>query len=777
MEYRVSTSVRNLVEFVMRSGDITSGLASAERMNEGTRIHKKIQSEGGENYDSEVPVSIDIEKDEIVLEVAGRIDGIIHSDDGVILNEIKSVSCDINFVSEDYDEKHWAQLMCYGYIYSKLNGLKNIKIRLTYFSILSDKTKDFNRDCSMEELEKFFDSLAYEYIKWVSFIKNWQEERNLSIKNLKFPFASYRKGQRRLAVAVYRAIRDGKRLFASAPTGTGKTAGVLFSAVKAMGENITSKIFYLTAKTTTRRVAENTCRLLRDNGFKIKSITLTAKEKICFKDASCNPNDCEFANGHFDRVNDALRKIIKYDSIDREKIEETAMKYNVCPFELSLDAAIFADIVICDYNYVFDPSASLKRFFMDSKTDYTLLTDEAHNLVDRARDMYSASLNKKAFLNIQRETKVALPDVSHSAGDVNKYFICEKKKLKSESCKISVSSKAPEDIYKLLNVFTKTVEKGFLQKHGIDREMKSQILELYFNTMDFMKIYEAYDEKCYRTYFENASSNLFLCMMCINPSPKLDSIMKKVKSTVLFSATLRPFDYYEDILGGRDGTEEIALPSPFPPENLKVFIDSSISTKFADRDKSYDSVADDIIALVSEGGNYLVFFPSYKYLEEVYKKFEVLPKDTRIIIQKPDMSDDERNEFLNNFSKKSSGTLIGFTVMGGIFGEGIDLTGDRLSGAVIVGVGLPKVGSSRDIIKEYYDEKCGTGFKYAYIYPGMNKVLQAAGRVIRTESDKGVLLLIDTRFLRSPYRSLLPDFWHPLIKVRNAAEILYFIKK
>ena len=777
MEERVSTSVRNLVEFVMRSGDINSGFASAERMNEGTRIHKKIQKDGGENYEAEVAVSIDIKKDNIILEVGGRIDGIIHTEDGIVLNEIKTVSRDISNVFEHYDDKHWAQLMCYGYIYSKLNGLESIKMRLTYCSTFDYNTEDFNKECSIGELEEFFNSLAYEYLKWASFIKNWKDKRDSSIKNLKFPFENYRKGQRNLAVAVYRAVRDEKRIFACAPTGTGKTAGVLFSVLKAMGENITSKIFYLTAKTTTREVAEDTCRLLRNNGLSIRSITLTAKDKICFREGNCTPDDCEFAKGHFDRVNEALREIINTDSISREKVCETAKKYRVCPFELSLDAAVFADLIICDYNYVFDPCASLKRFFMDSKTDYTLLIDEAHNLVDRARDMFSASLNKKAFLSLQRKTKLGLPEVSHAAGDVNKYFIQEKKRLKSLLQKTDVSAKAPENIYKILKTFTKSVEDGMLKlHHSIEGETKGELLNVYFDSLEFMKIYEAYDEESYRTYYES-SNDFSLCIMCVNPSPKLNEIMKKVKSTVLFSATLEPLKYYEDVLGGRDNSEEIVLPSPFPPENLKVFIDNSVSTKFKDRDKSYDEVSGDIIALASGGGNYLVFFPSYKYLEEVYKRFEVLPENTRVIIQKPDMSDDDRCEFLNNFSKKSEGTLIGFTVMGGVFGEGIDLTGDRLSGAVIVGVGLPKIGGERDIIKQYYDERCGEGFKYAYIYPGMNRVLQAAGRIIRTETDKGVLLLIDSRFLKSPYRNLLPRFWHPLIKVKDASEIVYFIKK
>ncbi|MCY6372091.1 ATP-dependent DNA helicase [Clostridium ganghwense] len=772
----IKISVRSLVEFVLRSGDLVSTFVGSSRNTDAIKAHQKIQKSAPEEYNPEVTLSYTVKKSDITLQISGRADGIIEYEDNVVIDEIKTTTTPLEFVEEDYSELHWAQAKCYAYIYSKEKELDNIDIQLTYYQMDTKGIKRFLRNYTFKELDEFFFDVVEKYLQWARILRDNFELRDKSIKKLEFPFKEYREGQRKLAVSVYKTIEEGKIIFAQAPTGIGKTVATLFPSIKAVREGHTSKIFYLTAKTITRTAAEKALNNMRSIGLKLKSVTLTAKDKICFKpEEGCDPENCEFSKGHFDRINDAIEDIFKEDEFSREIIEEYAAKHKVCPFEFSLDLANYADCVICDYNYAFDPRVHLKRFFAEGSTDCAFLVDEAHNLVDRGREMFSAELSKKEILNLKKVTKDQAKDVSRKLNKINSSMIKFKKQCE-ENNKQYIQNEAPEEIIYLLRDFTFCAEKWILDNKKNEVSFKDELMEFYFKALSVIRTYEDYDER-YVTYAEKTYEDVKLKMFCLDPSYLLREAMKRGKASILFSATLMPMDYYIDILGGDKDSYRIRLKSPFDRENLCLMMDDKISTKYRMREFTYDKIVDDIETVIKEKrGNYIVFFPSYEYMNEVYIRFCVKNSEVNTICQEIGMTEEEREQFLKRFSKDNMKTLVGFAVMGGIFSEGIDLTGDRLIGTIIVGVGLPQICLERNIISDHFKNKKGKGFEYAYMYPGMNKVMQAVGRVIRTEKDRGVVLLIDERFSYSSYCKLFPGEWYPVIRSNNVSYIRKNIK-
>ncbi len=759
-------SVRNLIEYILRSGDLMSSFTGSSRAAQGTKAHQIIQKTAEEGYTPEVVVSYLVEDEDIDLGITGRIDGVIENGEDIIIDEIKSTNRNLDQIEVDYNLHHWAQAKCYGYIYAQQNNLERIQIQLTYYHLEMKEIKRFRKAFFLKELKIFFDDIVNRYLQWARVIQSWENKRNDSIKKLNFPFTSYRKGQRKMAVAVYKSILEEKKLFVEAPTGIGKTMATLFPAIKSMGEGHTSKIFYLTAKTITRTIAEKAFDIMRKSGLRFKTLTLTAKEKICLcSNVNCHPDECEYAKGHFDRVNEAIKEIFALDDFTRSAIEYYAKKHKVCPFEFSLDLALWSDCIICDYNYVFDPRVYLKRFFLDQRGDYIFLVDEAHNLVDRARNMFSAELFKKPILDLKRETKEILPELSKSLHKLNSYMIKVRKKCEEQQKRHFIQKDFLNDILPLLKDFCELAD-AWLAKN-LKSSFHADLLDLYFQIVAFLKISELYDEK-YITYAEKSGNDLKLKLFCLDPSTHLQNAIKRGKGAVFFSATFSPLDYFIELLGGDNDSYKIKLSSPFPRENLCLLIDDTISTKYKMRELTYDKIVEVISVIVNQKkGNYLVYFPSYKYMNEVYSRFCEIDSEIETICQLSGMSELEREEFLQYFSIENKKGLVGFAVLGGIFGEGLDLTGDRLTGAIIVGVGLPQICLERDLLRDHFLEIKGSGFEYAYIYPGMNKVLQAAGRVIRTETDRGIIFLIDERYSYSSYRKLLPKEWYPLTKVRS----------
>jgi DNA excision repair protein ERCC-2 len=769
---QIRLSVHQMVDFALKSGNLDSSFVSNNRAVQGTRAHQKLQKqrkqELGDHYINELSLSFSIEKDGIAFLIEGRADGIILTDSGAIVEEIKSTYCPLEHIEMDFNLMHWAQAKVYAYIYAVQNSLDFISVQLTYYNLDSEEHKVMTTRFETLELQCFFEELISRIWDWYKFMQKNIAHRDQSISKLQFPFEGYRKNQREFAVAVYKNILEGSSIFAQAPTGTGKTISTMFPAIKALGEGHISKVFYLTAKTITRQVAEDTVKLLMEKGLKAKSAIITAKDKICFeKESSCKAEECIYAKGYFDRIDEAVKDILtKEDILSRAVIEEYAKKHEVCPFEFSLDLSLWADIIICDYNYAFDPRAHLKRYFGDgsesssSNKQYALLIDESHNLVDRSRAMYSAVLSKSLILEQKRYFKDINKRLYKSLTEINKYFVEHKKTMEG---KAAVTKELPKELCKLLRKLVMNYEE-LLQQNSV--VLDEQALQLYFDTMFFLKISELFDEH-FVCITEN-SRDMTIKLYCIDASQLLKEKILKAKSAVFFSATLLPMQYYVSLLGGDDCSYTMRMDSSFPRKNLGLCLAKGISTRYKDRENSIKQVAECINSSVKhKKGNYLIYCSSYLYMRDILQVFEEYNNDYDIIVQNQDMSEIHKEEFLQSFQTDRAKTMLGFAVMGGMFSEGIDLTGDRLSGAIIVGVGLPQLCLERDVIMDYFDENKGVGFDYAYKYPGMNKVQQAAGRVIRTEQDRGIVVLIDDRFDQAGYKKLFPKEWEGYLVAKN----------
>lgn len=765
----IRISVRSLVEFILREGDIdnrVSGSMEKDAMLLGGKIHRKIQSRMGTNYTAEVPLKIQMPCDGFVLQIEGRADGVLKDDGKVLIDEIKGILRSLEHLEAPVPV-HLAQAKCYAYIYAVQNSLKCIDVQMTYCQMETEEIRRFCQEFEFQELQTWFQDLVTQYEKWAKFEIEWRNVRNDSIRQIEFPFP-YREGQRDLVVSVYRTILRKKKLFIQAPTGVGKTMATVFPAVRAVGEGLGEKIFYLTAKTIMRTVAEQAFSLLKEKGLLYKTITLTAKEKICFcEEAECNPDACPYAKGHFDRVNDAVFDLITHSGDwSREVLEEQAKKHMVCPFEMSLDVSNWADAVICDYNYAFDPQAHLKRFFSESgKGEYLFLIDEAHNLVERGREMYSASLYKEDLLEVRKLVKAEEPKLAKGLSECNQQFL----ELKRECEHYQILKSVSHIALKLMNVLSKLED--YLEECK-DAEKKKRVLDFYFAVRSFLNVHDIMDEN-YVIFSEMMEDGRFqIKLFCVNPAVNLQNYLEQGNSTIFFSATLLPVHYYKKLLSVEKDDYAVYAHSSFPQENKFLFIGTDVSTRYTRRGESTYQRFARYIAVMAEQkkGNYMAFFPSYRFLEEVHTCFlECVDHEVDSICQVSYMDEEQREEFLEEFEQEREKSLVAFCVMGGIFSEGIDLTDDKLIGAVIAGTGLPQVCTEREILKQYFNAADMDGFDYAYLYPGMNKVLQSAGRVIRTESDRGVILLLDDRFRAMRYREVFPREWqqYQLGSVKN----------
>ncbi len=769
-------SVRHLVEFILRSGDLDTShgtLAEMDAMVLGGKIHRKLQKEAGPSYRAEVSLKHTTEVDEnLTITVTGRADGIItesvmaEDDEGMLtmqdvvtVDEIKG-TYHLGHIDEPVPV-HMAQAKCYAYFYALNENLKKISVRLTYAHLKSGKIKRFTEDFQVEELREWYEVLMEKYAMWIRWHMDWKEQRNASIEACSFPF-TYRESQKKLVSGVYQTILRGKKLFIQAPTGTGKTISAIYPSVKAIGAGEADRLFYLTAKTIARTVAEDTFALLQEKGLDFKVLTLTARDKICiFDQAACIPEICPRARGHFDRVNEAVFDMITHEvKMTRQVVEAYAEKYQVCPFEMSLDAALWIDGVICDYNYVFDPDVALKRFENESKKDSLYLIDEVHNLVDRARSMYSAALK----LEDLREMRKDLTGVNRSLSGKIEKVIQTMKYYRDESeepCELTGNIGGLVVHLMKLQEALEEVLKGDIT--GARRETATN---LYFAVRKFVACFDRMDDR-YLIYFLRENDAFSVKMTCVDPSKDLDQRIICAKSAIYFSATLLPVRYYKEMLSSSyEEDYDLYVDSPFDPSRRLLLSADDVSSRYSRRDrKEYEKIASYIRTIIrAKHGNYIVFFPSYKLMQDVFEVFtdsELMKAGhgLNVVVQESEMDEQARQDFLDQFQAESSLSTIGFCVMGGIFSEGIDLKEDRLIGAIVVGTGLPMVSRERELLRRYFDESKGKGFDYAYLYPGMNKVLQAAGRVIRTEEDEGVIALLDERFGYSAYKNLFPREW------------------
>ena len=767
-------SVHGLVDFLLRSGNIDNRIFNNASMAEGTRIHLRYQQIQNNNYISEEELSCEVIVDDFRFLLSGRADGIIIGKKFPIIDEIKSTVIELEKFYEENKNWHLGQAKVYAYMYAKENSLDTMGVRLTYISQKDDEDKLLmNFTYSFLELEEYVTNLCVDYLSFYRMIDLHKNQVKISSDALEFPYGEYRLGQRELAKYVYGTILNDDTLFIEAPTGIGKTISTLFPAIKSIAKCGTEKIFYLSAKAMAKEVAFDASKLMISKGLDAKVIKLNSKEKMCFTGQHrCNPDECPFTIGYYDKLRTILTEIVQNESIiNDEVIYKYANRYQVCPFELQLDVSLFCDVVICDYNYVFDPIVYLKRYFEISKTNYVALIDETHNLVDRSREMYSTTLELDEFVAVQKKLrkfkhlkfKRALKKIIVYLNDIKE---CDDEYMIQEG-------DFDPYFYELLMNYFRQCQDILKNYPDVNYDI---FIDNFRNVNRFLKISE-FIGKGFTTYYQKSEDNLFVIIKCVDSSSLVKDTLRKLKASIFFSATLTPIEYYVNCLGGNEDTPVMKLESPFPKENCLTLVRTDLSTRYKDRINTYQKIADTIDLVINKKvGNYLVFFSSYQYLEEVYSRMN-FKNDIRYIKQTRDMEDKDKDKFLSFFELDPSKTTVGFAVLGGIFSEGIDFYSDKLIGAIVVGVGIPQISFERDLIKEHFESEEINGYEYAYVNPGITKIIQAAGRVIRSENDKGIIVFIDDRFTQYKYRNILKKQYKNNEFVNNDRQIDYLLEQ
>lgn len=753
MEKVLSLSVHQLVDFLLRTGDIDNRVYNKTTMSEGTKIHSFHQARQNSNYISEFYLKETFYVEDFMVTLDGRADGVILGD-VVTIDEIKSTISPLEEYFESQKEWHLGQAKCYALMYAHLYHLDVIDIQLTYIHQI-DNTKMKKRfSYKTSALEEDIKNLIKDYIGFYRYIFERTEKRNLSAQTLKFPFPKFRAGQKELSKYAYGIAKNGGILFAEAPTGIGKTMSTLYPFTKSFADEENEKIFYLTAKNSGRVTAYEATKLLLENGLFASAIMITAKDKTCLcPGKGCNPDECPFAKDYYTKIRNVIAESIKeHQLFSPEVITDIAKHYAICPFELSLDLSLYVDIIICDYNYLFDPMVYLKRYFDEDASNMIALIDESHNLVDRGREMYSASIDTYSF----KQAKKAVRYLDH------KKIKNAIKRISKMFNRYSWMEEGEHIIDYLEDADIRGMNAYLLASSDVNKHhhaaVNEQFTDFFFELNKFSKLYERFDDSFRLFITKTASGETKITLYCLDPRGQIKSSLNKVKSKIIFSATLSPSEYYIDLLGGTKNDPLLRLPSPFPKENLDVLVAPTVSIKYKNRNQTFEEVSNYIKALYrGRVGNYFVYVPSYEYLENLLPYLK--DKDINLIVQERDMSELDKTQFLSCFVDKPTKTTLGVAVVGGAFGEGIDLVAERLIGVVVVGVGLPQICFERNMIKAYFDKTLGKGYLYSYVNPGINKVMQAVGRVIRSEKDRGIALLIDDRYLSNVYQSLFEDEW------------------
>lgn len=789
----IELSVRELCETALKSGDLGATTPFASSLSfDGGAIHRRLQAEAGGFYNPEVTLQNTMLWGGTYYTVSGRADGVIRHPDGLEIDEIKCVRTYDFFMPPK--EVFLAQMKCYAYFLAVRDELPEVRARLTYYNVDTKKIRYFRYCFTCEELRRFYSGLLSRIEPWAQFVIRRDVEYLPEAARAPFPYPELREGQEIMIREVHSAIKRGQRLFVEAPTGTGKTMSALYPAVRALGEGYADKIFYLTAKTSTGREAYRAAAKLFECGVKLRCVVISAKESCCPCRAErtydgvcrpCSPEECERGRGYYDRVDAALLEILDSGyGYPRQLIEKVAQKHGVCPYELSLDLSEFCDIIICDYNYAFDPSVYFRRYFSDDAKGerYVFLIDEAHNLADRARDMYSAVLCATRFEQLLEQIgesgeEIVQPVESAAMALRRLRALCKEELIKDAGGNergFYMSRSPLQNLNTELELFRKKTE-VWLRKNR-EHPLFYALSELCGEVRRYLSVQE-YFEDGFLSYVTVLDGDVRVKTYCLDPSPTMDILLNRARAAIFSSATLTPPEYFCDVLGGAKGAVSISLPSPFDPDNLCVAVADYISTRMEDREKNYARYAAIIAATVSsKPGNYIAYFPSYTCLEGVRAAFCRKYPKVEVIVQKSGMGAREKEEFLSAFREDRGHLRVGFCVLGGVFGEGVDLPGSRLIGSIIFGVGLPGLSDERNMIEEYFDTSIGQGYDYAYTYPGMNHVLQAVGRVIRRDCDRGVAVLVDDRYAEPKYRALFPKHWQGIQYAGNArsvAEIMH----
>ncbi|MBO6565349.1 MAG: ATP-dependent DNA helicase [Pseudomonadales bacterium] len=755
-----------------RGGDINFRFSSRSSAMEGIRGHQQVQRSRGEHYVPEYPVALSVIEDGREMTISGRLDGIGY--DKVrqlfVIDEIKTLRIAVSEIPGSIMDSYWHQVLLYAYmLLQELNTETRIVVRLCFFHLDESSEETIERLVTRENVTQLFADTVHYYFNYLDRREAWLDARSKSLAGLSFPYGEFRKGQRDLSVAVFRALDDGGHLVLEAPTGLGKTMGTMYPAVRRLERQEVKRVMYLSAKTQTQQQAKAAVADLRGRGAALRSVVLTARDKVCFSPGEpCHPDHCQYAKGYYDKLPIAIDDILASDrDFTRERVEQLALQHELCPFELGLDLASQCDVIVADYNYVFDPVVYLRRFFEQGVKDSIVLIDEAHNLVDRGRQMFSAELDKEDFLGIARLMSESSPAVARAAKSVNRSILnyCKPNKLRFDELGHLTDSELPLGIIRSLTRFVEVAEEELRMERSDLGGRRETLLGVYFDALRFLRTSEWFDDT-YIFLIHRVARKQRLHLYCVDPSIRLAEVFDRLAASVSFSATLRPSGFFREMMGIPESSKWYRLPSPFPEERLHVSVATFVDTSYRGRESSADELCTLIHDVISgKPGNYLIFFPSYQYLETIQDRFEQKYPAIPLLVQARNMSDEERGDFLSRFDDASE--TCGFAVMGGAFSEGIDLKGDRLIGVVVVGVGLPQVGIERDLIRDHFP---GHGFEFAYQYPGMTRVLQTAGRLIRDAKDKGVLCLVDRRYEEDRYLDILPAYWMPSI-CRNSGDV------
>ncbi len=765
---QISISVKEIAEFLYGSASITNERVLLTRAQEGVEIHSYWQNKYLETDRKEVALTTTFLDNDIELTIRGRIDGVILRDNIQYIEEIKSTHAILEELNESTYPAHMAQAKIYAYIYLIQNDLKSIDVRLTYIRVEDRKYIEFERHFTRSVLKNYYDKTIQKYVDWIRLLTLHENSRQKSIEGLTFPFEDYRLNQREMMAYIYKNILRKGILYLEAPTGIGKTIASLFSALKAIHQP-REKVFYLTAKNDGKKVVLDTVKLLEDKGLIAKTCEITAKDSMCMlKERDCDPEVCKYANGYYKRVYKAIDDLFRNETIiTKEVFRQYGRKHTVCPFELSLDTSNYSDIIICDYNYVFDPLVKLIRYFEADDYESIVLCDEAHNLVSRSRAMYSASLVSEDFLRIRETSKYLQPNPTSEINQILDLFAEASLDL------LEVDFVKKEEVNPFL---LKTLRKllGKLDQIFADDKIKFDkraLREFYFNVNRFLKISDYYDDD-FVYLIETVDNDVMISIKCLNASKHItETINTHIESINFFSATLEPMFYYKTLLTNDDG-DDMTFQSPFNPNNLLLLAVDDISTRYKDRENSIEKIIDVTRELVTaKKGNYILFFPSYVYMNLVKERLTEAIENVSFITQRREMFSSEREEMMNLFKEDSEQSQVFLFVMGGIFGESIDLIGDMLSGVLIVGTGLPALSPFNNVLRSHYDISFRNGFDYAYTFPGLNKVIQAVGRVIRTETDRGVAILFDDRFTTRKYLSYYPQNWSHLERCNKIEDL------
>lgn len=791
----VELSVCALCEATCRSGDLGGNDGSmTETVSDASAVFSLWQTDPNAEYQTDVSLQNTASCGDLDFFVSGCVNGVARRSDGTEAIVVRNVR-GYDFYAPPKEE--WlAQMKCYAYFLAVRDGLPELKTRWISVHTDTGKTKQFRYRFSTEELRRFYCGLLKKLEPLARLLRKREQEDLPKTASAPFPYAELREGQEIMIREVYSAIKRRKRLFVEAPTGTGKTVSALYPAVRALGERRADKIFYLTAKTGTGREAYRAAAKLFEHGVWLRSVVITAKQQMCLCAEAvrgqsglnpCNPVDCPFAKGYYDRVGSAIAELLSSgNGYPRQKIAETAKRYRICPYELSLDLSEYCDIVICDYNYVFDPSVYFRRYFslQAPLNNYVFLIDEAHNLADRAREMYSATVRASAFESLAvRAEEVGAGELALTA-EATGMSVRRLKSLCRDERSVDADgretgffmSRSPlQNLSRELEIFKKKGE-DWLKKHR-EHPLAAEADVLLGQVRRYLCVHEYFGDG-FLCYVEVSGGDVTAKIYCLDPSPVMNTCLNRASSSVLFSATLTPSEYFCDVLGGKKQSVSVSLPSPFDPNRFCVAAVDSVSTRAEDREKNYAKYASLIAATVSpRPGNYLAYFPSYSCLEGVRRAFVRKYPRVELVIQQSGMGAKEREDFLNAFQNDEGHLRIGFCVLGGAFSEGVDLPGSRLIGSIIFGVGLPNLSNERNMIREYFDSISGQGYEYAYTYPGMNHVLQAAGRVIRRDSDRGVTVLVDDRYATPKYRALFPPHWKNVQYAGNARSLAEIVRR